>query len=230
MAPPAVERRAGRPSGRSRRIEEVGMKTAFLFAVAGVALCAAPGLAADESYRRVGYEVGGWRWTETADGPVERGDSRAIVLSVGRWQRLTRAVTWMTRLEYGDLPDFRFAGAEIPERHEWTDLGHSVTFETGFALHPPVTVGLAPYVGVNLGLGEAHLGDRHMAYFTGDGWRVANLASRGLVPVVVAGAETGLRVFSKRGWPGLCASLGFRVVAGAHGAGVTAEPVLSLGY
>jgi hypothetical protein len=206
------------------------MKAALFFAVAGVVLCAAPGLAADDSFRRVGYEVGGWRWTETAEGPVERGDQPVFVLSVGRWQRLTHAVTWVTRLEYGDLPDFTFADSEFPEYHHWTDLGHSVTLETGLALHPPVTVGLAPYLGVNLGLGAADLGDRHEARLTGDGWAITTHARGGLAPVIVAGAETGLRLFPKRGWPGVCASLGFRIVAGPHGAAATTEPVLSIGY
>ena len=143
---------------------------------------------------------------------------------------MTRAVTWMTRLEYGDLADPAFGGSSIPEYDAWADLGHSVTLETGLALHPPVRVGLAPCVGVNLGLGAAELGDRHEAFLTGDGWTVTTHSRGGLAPVLVGGAEIGLRVFSKRGWPGVCASLGFRVVAGPHGVAGTAEPVLSLGY
>jgi hypothetical protein len=66
------------------------MKVALLLVVVSVALCASSARAAAGPYCRIRYEVGGWRWTEIADGPVERGDRQTLVLSVGRWQRLTR--------------------------------------------------------------------------------------------------------------------------------------------
>lgn len=206
------------------------MKAALLFVVAGVALCASFARAADGPYRRIGYEIGGWRWTTDQGGHLEGSPSDAFVLSVGRWRRLSRAVTWVTRLEYGDLMDIEFPASWIPEHFVWADVGRSVTVETGLALHPPVKVGLAPYVGLNLGAGVAHLGNRHEAHLTGEGWVVTTHARGRLAPAVVAAAEIGLRVFSKRGWPGVCAALGSRFVVGPHGGGFTTEPVLSIGY
>ena len=207
------------------------MKAALPFLIAGVALCVLSVRAFAEPYRRVGYEVGVFRWRTEPEMRLEGARHQVLVLSLGRWQRLSLAATWMTRLEYADLTDVAIIPASgIPEHHEWADMGRSTTLQTGLELHPPVKVGLAPYLGANLGVGLAHQGDRHEADDIGGGWSVTTHHRGRLGPAVVAGAEVGLRVFSKRGWPCACATAGFRYVVGPDGAGGAPEPVLSIGY
>jgi hypothetical protein len=214
------------------------MKAALLFVVASVALCVASARAAGESDRRVGYEVGVWRWTDQR-AELQGGPQRTYVASIGRWQRLSNAATWVTRLEYGDLSDMHFSGGNLYNRPgHWRDLGHSLTLETGLAVHPPVRVGLAPYLGASLGAGVARWGDQHewgASYYQPVAQEVGSpvilITSHGrLAPAIVTSIEIGLRVFSKPGWPGVCAALGGRFAVGPHGGGFTTEPVLSIGY
>ena len=206
------------------------MRAALLFAAVCVTLCALPARAADEPYRRSGFEVGG---AYLAGGGGSSLDPRwsAYTVSLGRWQRLTRSVTWVNRLQYAGLPHVDFGNSTILDGHLWYDVGHSVSIETGLELHPPVIVGLAPYLGLNAGLGVARWGDEHSTAFDYTGPRsVTTITHRGTALALLGGVEIGIRVFAERPWPNLCLTLGGHFLDGPHGDGFAAEPFLSLGY
>jgi hypothetical protein len=215
------------------------MKAALFLLFACAILCALPARAADELYRRSGFEVGAWRWIDREYPPDEL--QRYYIVSVGRWERVRRGLTWITRAEYGDLQGFPGpggggvevafgAGSVITEGERWYDVGHSLTLETGLELHPPVTAGLAPFVGLSGGIGVARWGDEHTSVLIGQGWITSSTKSGRSVPAIVAGGEIGLRVFPSGHWPSVCAAVGYRVVMGPHGSGFTSEPVVSIGY
>jgi hypothetical protein len=202
------------------------MKAALLLVVACAMFCAPPARAADEPYRRSGFEVGGWRWHDDS----YPGAGWWNVLSVGRWERVQRALTWVTRLEFGDLKPWDSHDGLVLQRptyglfqgHRWRDVGHSMTLETGIAVHPPVTAGLAPYLGGSFGIGSARWGNEYDD--------TGGVTTGRTAPAFALSAEIGLRVFPSGHWPSVCAALGYRSVFGPGGWGTTTEPVLSIGY
>ena len=212
-------------------------KSAILLAAVCLMLCAVSARAADAPHRRGGGEVGGGWWTDHSGSKPRK----AYVVSVGRWQRLDPSVTWVTRIESAEVRDLadvwpsfgkHDGGVEpavIGWGGTWRDLGHSVTVQTGLAIHPPMRVGLAPYVGGNVGLGVARWGDEHGTYWTGSGWAMRSARGR-TTPTFLVGGEVGLRLFPSGHWPSACAALGFRALSGPHGGGGSLEPVLSIGY
>lgn len=208
------------------------MRSALLVAACVLSCLALPGpAAADELPRRVGYEVGGWRWTRSPDVLFMEWpeDGAVTIVSVGRWQRLRPSATWETRLQYADLfPRARQTSWNTKSRYE---NGRSVTVQTGLALHPPVRTGLAPFVGVSIGAGYVRQGAEHITTWSYGGWPLAEVESvkRHRAGIgLSAGVEAGVRMFSRPGWPTFCVTFGSRTVVG-QGFGTTTEPVVSVG-
>ncbi len=198
---------------------------AVLWLAASLFACASAGAAPDVP-RASGWELGAWRWSWQPDREVEGGRQDYDILSVGRWRRLTRAVTWQTRLEYADLAGWK---GDLFESHAWSEKGRSVVLRTGLALHPPVTAGLAPYVGASVGLGYVHPGDDHQAWERYPGWEVTTERHHP-GPGVSLGIEAGLRLFTRPGWPTVCATAGLNALIGTGGSGGTTEPLIWIGY
>jgi hypothetical protein len=179
----------------------------------------APGFAA-AGPRSSGFEISGGSWHAVDP------SAQAYTLSIGRWQRLARPLTWVTRLAYWDVEDWPLA--RFPEATN-RGLGHSVVIETGIQVHPPVSVGLAPYLGATLGAGAVRWGDER-SWDQADprgGW----IVTRGTMAFAcAAGVELGVRALPQRPWPSACLALGLRVTGGSSVGGVSAAPILTIGY
>ncbi len=201
------------------------MKIALVLGLASSLLACGPAHAAPKLPRVAGYEIGASWWTIDPD---HGGRQLVHSISVGRWRRLTRALTWQTRLEYADLMDASL-DTNIPEHASWSDLGRSLMLRTGIVVHPPLPVGIVPFAGASFGAGLVRAGDHHDARLRGDGW-TTTLDRNHARPGLSIGLEGGLRLFTKPGWPEISACAGMNVAFGVEGMGLAPDPVFWIGY
>ena len=138
-----------------------------------------------------------------------RTDPLETSASVGIWRRLDAGALWLTDVDVTWLPAGEMPGiwANGPRLRRASTIA---TLGSGMDLHFPIPAGVAPFVGVRLGLGWGMWGDDRIDLM--DGTR----RQGGGEVALSGGYAVGLQVLTPRAWPSLRVAFQDRTIQSRH--------------